>query len=46
MATASMRTPSGIKGKHARVKYGTQVSVKPATFVLFVNQKRLFHFYQ
>lgn len=40
----AMRTPSGVKGKHAKVLYATQVSVKPTTFVLFVNQKRLFHF--
>jgi len=40
----AMRTPSGARGKHAKVKYATQVSVKPTTFVLFVNQKKLFHF--
>lgn len=32
------------KGHTARVLYATQTSVKPTTFVLFVNQKRLFHF--
>lgn len=32
------------KGRTAKVLYATQVSVKPTTFVLFVNQKRLFHF--
>ncbi|MEA3365333.1 MAG: ribosome biogenesis GTPase Der, partial [Candidatus Hydrogenedentes bacterium] len=32
------------KGKQAKVLYGTQTGVKPAAFVLFVNQKRLFHF--
>jgi GTP-binding protein len=32
------------KKRQARIKYATQVSVKPTTFVLFVNQKSLFHF--
>ncbi|MFO7975666.1 MAG: ribosome biogenesis GTPase Der [Candidatus Hydrogenedentota bacterium] len=32
------------KGKQAKVLYATQTGVKPAVFVLFVNQKRLFHF--
>ncbi|HOD51903.1 MAG TPA: ribosome biogenesis GTPase Der [Candidatus Hydrogenedentes bacterium] len=32
------------KGKRAKVLYGTQTGVKPAAFLLFVNQKRLFHF--
>ncbi|HOZ46207.1 MAG TPA: ribosome biogenesis GTPase Der [Candidatus Hydrogenedentes bacterium] len=32
------------KGKQAKVLYATQSGVKPTTFVLFVNQKRLFHF--
>ena len=36
--------PSSRKGKSAKILYATQVSVKPTTFVLFVNQKRLFHF--
>ncbi|MBI2433322.1 MAG: ribosome biogenesis GTPase Der [Candidatus Hydrogenedentes bacterium] len=36
--------PPSIKGKHAKILYATQVGVKPTTFVLFVNQKRLFHF--
>ena len=36
---------SGVyKGKRAKVLYATQTGTKPATFVLFVNQKRLFHF--
>jgi len=37
-------TPPNYKGKYAKILYATQVSVKPTTFVLFVNQKRLFHF--
>jgi len=36
--------PSGQKGKLAKILYATQSGVKPTTFVLFVNQKRLFHF--
>jgi GTPase len=36
--------PSSSQGKEAKILYGTQTSVRPATFVLFVNQKRLFHF--
>ena len=32
------------KGKQAKILYATQASVKPTVFVLFVNQKRLFHF--
>jgi len=37
--TAAMR-----KGKRAKVLYATQASIKPTTFVLFVNQVGLFHF--
>ena len=36
--------PSMRKGKQAKILYATQAGVKPTTFVLFVNQKRLFHF--
>ncbi|HPO11877.1 MAG TPA: ribosome biogenesis GTPase Der [Candidatus Hydrogenedentes bacterium] len=36
--------PPTQKGKAARIYYATQAGVKPTTFVLFVNQKRLFHF--
>lgn len=32
------------QGKPGKIRYITQASVKPTTFVLFVNQKRLFHF--
>ncbi len=32
------------KGKRAKILYATQVSVRPTVFVLFVNQRRLFHF--
>ena len=36
--------PPSDKGKRLRIYYGTQVSVAPPTFVLFVNDKDLFHF--
>ncbi|HOM49519.1 MAG TPA: GTP-binding protein, partial [Candidatus Hydrogenedentes bacterium] len=36
--------PPSQKGKHAKILYATQASVQPTTFVIFVNQKRLFHF--
>lgn len=36
--------PPSLKGKSAKIKYVTQASVKPTVFVLFVNQKALFHF--
>lgn len=40
----SLHIPPTQKGKAARIYYATQASVKPTVFVLFVNQKRLFHF--
>ncbi|MFA6243094.1 MAG: ribosome biogenesis GTPase Der [Candidatus Hydrogenedentales bacterium] len=36
--------PSSHKGGTPKIKYATQASVKPTTFVLFVNKKSLFHF--
>ncbi|HOC69446.1 MAG TPA: ribosome biogenesis GTPase Der [Candidatus Hydrogenedentes bacterium] len=36
--------PPGKKGVHAKILYATQTGVKPTEIVLFVNQKRLFHF--
>ncbi|NUM54831.1 MAG: ribosome biogenesis GTPase Der [Candidatus Hydrogenedentes bacterium] len=38
------QAPALHHGKIARIKYATQVSVKPTTFVLFVNKKGFFHF--
>lgn len=32
------------KGKQLRIFYGTQAAVKPPTFVLFINDRELFHF--
>jgi len=42
-AIAIVQPPSD-KGKRLRIYYGTQVSTKPPTFVIFVNKKELFHF--
>ncbi|HKL79447.1 MAG TPA: ribosome biogenesis GTPase Der [Mobilitalea sp.] len=42
-ATALQQPPSD-KGKRLRLYYITQVSVKPPTFVIFVNDKELMHF--
>lgn len=42
-ATALQQPPSD-KGKHLRLYYITQVAVKPPTFVIFVNDKKLMHF--
>lgn len=36
--------PPTQKGKQAKIRYATQTGIKPTTFVLFVNQKSLFHF--
>ncbi|MCR5303880.1 MAG: ribosome biogenesis GTPase Der [Lachnospiraceae bacterium] len=41
---AAMKQPPSDKGKRLRIFYSTQVSVKPPTFVLFVNDRKLFHF--
>ena len=42
-ATA-MQQPPADKGKQLKIYYMTQVSVKPPTFVIFVNDRELFHF--
>jgi GTP-binding protein len=42
-ATALQQPPSD-KGKHLRLYYITQVVIKPPTFVIFVNDKKLMHF--
>ena len=36
--------PPTDKGKRLKIQYATQVSTKPPTFVIFVNDKNLFHF--
>ncbi|GAB2025921.1 ribosome biogenesis GTPase Der [Lactovum odontotermitis] len=42
-AVAVNPTPTD-KGKRLRIYYGTQVAVKPPTFVIFVNEVELMHF--
>ena len=42
-AIAVVQPPSD-KGKRLKILYGTQVSIKPPTFVIFVNKKDLLHF--
>ncbi len=42
-ATAKVQPPSD-KGKRLKLLYMTQASVKPPSFVIFVNNKALFHF--
>ena len=39
-----MQQPPSDKGKRLKLFYITQVSVKPPTFVIFVNDKELMHF--
>jgi GTP-binding protein len=36
--------PPTDKGKRLKIYYMTQVSIKPPTFVIFVNDKQLMHF--
>ena len=40
----AMQQPPSDKGKRLKIYYVTQVSVKPPTFVVFVNDKELMHF--
>ena len=40
----SIVQPPTDKGKRLKILYGTQASTKPPTFVIFVNDKTLFHF--
>lgn len=40
----AMNQPPSDKGKRLKIFYMTQVSIKPPTFVLFVNEKSLMHF--
>ena len=42
-AIAIVQPPTD-KGKRLKILYATQVSTKPPTFVIFVNNKELFHF--
>ncbi|MDO4266564.1 MAG: ribosome biogenesis GTPase Der [Eubacteriales bacterium] len=40
----AMKQPPSDKGKRLKLYYITQVSVEPPTFVIFVNDRELFHF--
>lgn len=40
----AMQQPPSDKGKRLKIYYATQVAVKPPTFVVFVNDKKLMHF--
>lgn len=39
-----MNQPPSDKGKRAKIYYGTQVSVRPPRFIIFVNDMELMHF--
>ena len=39
-----MNQPPSDKGKRLRIYYGTQVSVRPPKFVIFINDEELMHF--
>jgi len=39
-----MNQPPSDKGKRLKIYYATQFAVKPPTFILFVNDKKLMHF--
>ena len=40
----AMQQPPSDKGRRLKIFYMTQISVKPPTFVIFVNSKKLMHF--
>lgn len=40
----AMVQPPTDKGKRLKIYYGTQVATRPPTFIIFVNNKELFHF--
>ena len=42
-AIAVVQPPTD-KGRRLKILYGTQATIKPPTFVIFVNNKELFHF--
>lgn len=44
MEATALQQPPSDKGKRLKLYYITQVSVKPPTFVLFVNDKELMHY--
>lgn len=44
MEAVSLQQPPSDKGRRLKLFYMTQVSIKPPTFVVFVNDKELMHF--
>ena len=40
----AMKQPPSDKGKRLKLYYMTQVSVKPPTFVVYINDRQLMHF--
>ena len=44
MEATALQQPPSDKGKRLKLYYITQVSVKPPTFVIFVNDKELMHY--
>ncbi len=44
MEATAMHQPPSDKGKRLRLYYITQASIKPPTFVIFVNDKELMHY--
>ncbi len=44
MEATAMHQPPSDKGRRLKLFYITQVSVKPPTFVIFVNDKELMHY--
>lgn len=44
MEAVALQQPPSDKGRRLKIYYMTQVSVKPPTFVIFVNDKELMHF--
>ncbi|MCR5734681.1 MAG: ribosome biogenesis GTPase Der [Lachnospiraceae bacterium] len=44
MEAAALNQPPNDKGKRLKLFYITEASVKPPTFVIFVNDKKLMHF--
>ena len=41
---AALNQPPSDKGRRLKIFYATQVGIKPPTFVIFVNDKKLMHF--
>jgi GTP-binding protein len=43
-ASLARRPPAGVRGRTLKVYYGTQIGVRPPTFLLFVNDPTALHF--